>query len=576
MATTSKTNTMTLATGVTIAAVAAASAGILLLLSNRNEVQGDTIRSRNSSAKMKKVTSKDRVAAAQAQAANGIGHKNNLPQQLVFRHECSANQTFGTLDEATVLVMVGMPGRGKSGIAQRTAQYLRFFHGVDCQVFSTAAKRREAIGYADESWYESKQGGEQSDLMRKWFLETLDDLKVYLLSGDGGARVAILDNSNVTRMLRLEVFHDMQKVGKVEVIFVEVMNDITLANESDMSQVDAKARDNVRKNSNNNTKISEDYLKRVEHFQSIYEPMAMGKEYGLVPQDGTDHEEEFSFIRCENFGEKMILNNIKGYMPGRIAQFLRNTSRCHWAKSYLPPMGKSGSNSSGGSGAVKKLYLCRHGQSDYNAMKRIGGDGGLTQHGEAFAYSLADYCENELCFNKETGDMVPVRLWTSSLKRSQLTARHIKGGILMVDGYPFIQMKPRVWSNLDEIYAGACDGMTYEEICEKYSVEEKCRRKDKLGYRFPRGESYLDVIQRLEPLVQEIERYKESLVIVGHQGVLKMLIAFYSGIDRDDAPHLEIKLNHLTTLRPHSHGCEIEVTNLMEGVKVSDDGQKFM
>jgi broad specificity phosphatase PhoE len=82
---------------------------------------------------------------------------------------------------------------------------------------------------------------------------------------------------------------------------------------------------------------------------------------------------------------------------------------------------------------------------------------------------------------------VPVRLWTSSLKRSQLTARHISHPILMVDGYPFIQMKPRVWPNLEEIYAGACDGMTYEEITEKYSVEAQCRAKDKLAYRFPRG-----------------------------------------------------------------------------------------
>jgi broad specificity phosphatase PhoE len=48
-------------------------------------------------------------------------------------------------------------------------------------------------------------------------------------------------------------------------------------------------------------------------------------------------------------------------------------------------------------------------------------------------------------------------------------------------------MKPRVWPNLDEIYAGACDGMTYEEITEKYSVEAQCRAKDKLAYRFPRG-----------------------------------------------------------------------------------------
>jgi hypothetical protein len=34
----------------------------------------------------------------------------------------------------------------------------------------------------------------------------------------------------------------------------------------------------------------------------------------------------------------------------------------------------------------------------------------------------------------------------------------------MVDGYPWVQMKPRVWSNLDEIYAGACDGFTYPEV----------------------------------------------------------------------------------------------------------------
>jgi broad specificity phosphatase PhoE/adenylate kinase family enzyme len=537
MATNNK-NTQLLA-GVAVAAAAAASAGLYYMISNRSGNDLKSVRP-----KLKKVTSKSVDL--------------NVPQNFVFRHECVADRTFGTLDQATVLVMVGLPGRGKSGIAQRTAQYLRFFHGVECQVFSTAEKRREAIGYADESWFDESKHGEQTELMRKWFVETLDDLKVYLLSGDGGARVAILDSSNATRLLRLEIFHDLQKVGKVEIIFVEVINNITLANEFDMSQIDARAKDSIK----NNKKIIDDYLKRVEHYESIYEPMAQGKELGLIAHDAVDHECEFSYIKCINFGERMILNNIKGYMPGRISQFLRNTSRCHWSQSQTK--------------IPKKLYLCRHGQSDYNAMQRIGGDGGLTQQGEAFAYALADYCENEICYDKSTGDLVPVRLWTSSLKRSQLTARHIKGGMLMVDGYPFIQMKPRVWSNLDEIYAGACDGMTYDEICGKYSVEIQCRAKDKLAYRFPRGESYLDVIQRIEPLVQEIERYKENLLIVGHQGVLKLLVAFYSGIDRDDAPHLEIKLNHLTTLRPHSHGCEIEVVNLMEKVKVADDGQKFM
>ena len=33
-----------------------------------------------------------------------------------------------------------------------------------------------------------------------------------------------------------------------------------------------------------------------------------------------------------------------------------------------------------------------------------------------------------------------------------------------------------------------------------------------------RGESYLDVIARIEPIIMEMERHREPLLIVGHQG----------------------------------------------------------
>lgn len=58
--------------------------------------------------------------------------------------------------------------------------------------------------------------------------------------------------------------------------------------------------------------------------------------------------------------------------------------------------------------------------------------------------------------------------------------------------------------------------MTYKEIQEKYPLEHLERDKDKLRYRYPRGESYLDIIQRIEPIIYEIERSKEPIVIVGH------------------------------------------------------------
>lgn len=55
---------------------------------------------------------------------------------------------------------------------------------------------------------------------------------------------------------------------------------------------------------------------------------------------------------------------------------------------------------------------------------------------------------------------------------------------------------------------GSCDGMTYEEIERKFPAEFERRKTDKLAYRYPRGESYLDVIARLEPMIMEMERHR--------------------------------------------------------------------
>lgn len=55
------------------------------------------------------------------------------------------------------------------------------------------------------------------------------------------------------------------------------------------------------------------------------------------------------------------------------------------------------------------------------------------------------------------------------------------------------------------------------------------RQRDKLGYRYPQGESYLDVIDRLEPVIFEIERAKGPILVVGHQAVLRCLFGYFLG-----------------------------------------------
>lgn len=68
--------------------------------------------------------------------------------------------------------------------------------------------------------------------------------------------------------------------------------------------------------------------------------------------------------------------------------------------------------------------------------------------------------------------------------------------------------------------------MTYEEIEASHPEEFHNRDLDKFHYRYPRGESYEDLVARLEPVIMELERQKNVLV-VGHQAVLRCLLAYF-------------------------------------------------
>ena len=58
------------------------------------------------------------------------------------------------------------------------------------------------------------------------------------------------------------------------------------------------------------------------------------------------------------------------------------------------------------------------------------------------------------------------------------------------------------------------DALTYEEFEIQFPKEFQKRKEAKLTYRYPRGESYLDLINRIEPVIFEIERTKGPIIIV--------------------------------------------------------------
>ncbi len=87
-------------------------------------------------------------------------------------------------------------------------------------------------------------------------------------------------------------------------------------------------------------------------------------------------------------GKQVVINNIEGFLPGRIIQFVMNI--------HFRP---------------QTFYMSRHGQSEYNVLGKIGGDSGLSEAGEAYALALADYAKNVITKDSE-GAPVRARLWT--------------------------------------------------------------------------------------------------------------------------------------------------------------------
>lgn len=133
-------------------------------------------------------------------------------------------------------------------------------------------------------------------------------------------------------------------------------------------------------------------------------------------------------------------------------------------------------------------------------------------------------------------------VWHSTLRRTGQTASLLP--------YPKL-----AWKSLDELDAGVCDSMTYEEIETFYPEDYASRDEDKFNYRYRGGESYRDVVVRLEPIIMELER-QENILIIGHQAILRALYAYFHALSQEDLPYIKIPLHAVIQLTPKAYGCD--------------------
>ncbi|MEC7984588.1 MAG: 6-phosphofructo-2-kinase/fructose-2,6-bisphosphatase [Myxococcota bacterium] len=385
-----------------------------------------------------------------------------------------------------VLVMVGLPARGKTYTARKISRYLSW-KGLKTKVFNVGNYRRDLSGAQVPHQFFNHQNEQGMAARREAAQHALNDLLVWL---EQGGVVAIYDATNSTKARRKSVLDQMERVG-ARVAFVESIcydESIVDANiiETKLGSPDyagIQERDAV-----------EDFRARIAHYLSVYE---------------TIDDEQLSWIKIIDAGRQLILNRINSYLLSRIVNFVMNL--------HIHP---------------KTIWLSRHGQSVFNVEGRVGGDSVLSPRGNLYSQSLQNFF-----INKEIGEV-----WTSTLKRTVMTASTLSPPV-------------RQWKILDEINAGICDGLTYEQIAHRFPDVAAARKADKLRYRYPQGESYEDVIERLEPVIFELEHSNKDILVVAHQAVLRALYAYFANRPRENCPYLSIPLHTVIQLQSKTYGC---------------------
>lgn len=414
----------------------------------------------------------------------------------------------------SVVVFVGMPGTAKTFLARKLCNYLRWVQ-IKCKTFhvdyyGTHGLPENLANISKDGLFTEQKASETAAYLDFCYNAALDDILRWL--DDEGGHIAILDGSNSTALRRRFIYSTLSP--KYKVFYVENMssgapnvfedqNPTSLSGMHFDEQTTDQSDREIALSMQDATSSLKMLRARIDYVKKTYEPL----DSSIV--------EENSFIRILEIGKKFVINRLHGRIPSLLVYYMMNlrlTTGC--------------------------IYIVRHGESEFNMEGRIGGDSPLSENGRKFAQCLAEYFAS-------TAERNPIRhVLTSTLLRTKETAAPLLERLLHLSCDKI--------STLDEINAGNFDGLTYDEVGKEFGDEMSKRESDKFNYRYPLGESYQDLIARIEPVILYLER-TENVLLVCHQAVARCLIGYFMGKSCFDTPNLRVDLHKLYKLHLHSY-----------------------
>lgn len=177
----------------------------------------------------------------------------------------------------------------------------------------------------------------------------------------------------------------------------------------------------------------------------------------------------------------------------------------------------------------QKIYLLRHGETNYNRQGRYQGqlDSSLTELGREQVQQHARMLKTLI------GDAADWKIISSPLGRAMQSTALLCETI----GYDVNDVKQD--HRLTEVAVGQWAGLTMAEI--QHTWPDLLAGTDVFNWYFraPGGESYEAVVSRLTSWLKDIQHYSK-LIVVSHGLTSRILRGIYAGLQKEDALKLEV------------------------------------
>lgn len=401
-----------------------------------------------------------------------------------------------------LVAMVGLPGRGKSLLAKRLSRYLNYT-GDTTKVYDISDyRRRHMQKYGSHEMF-------KADNLPAWrirqqsFREALEEAANWLQQP--GHQVAILDGPNVSRAQRQEIYDLIYGQLGYRVMFIECVCEdpiILERNFKEILQYSVDYRDMATE------QALRDLTQKMAHYKAQYESPTLGSLWELP----------CPIVKLLDNGEGgVIAHGVNGVKESKILAYI----------STPKPIQQT-------------LYFSRHGESEFNVIGRIGGDAPLSPRGRMYAQSLAKHIH--------ALNLPSLQVWTSTLQRTKATSA-------------MIQAPQQHLHELDEIYSGDCESLSYEELQERFPRELALRDRDKLTYRYPQGESYIDIMHRLEPLLAQLE-CETNVLTISHQAVLRCILGYFLETPPEEIPYIHVPLHTIIKITLQGYNYNMETVKM--------------